>query len=89
MKSISGIIISEFTGLNNIRLRTGASSGAIVKWGKTSLINLTATFGAGNEPTKEQCDLFFANYFEGTDNVLGLVELGVLMQMVKMLLFYN
>lgn len=35
------------------------------------LINLTATFGAGNEPTKEQCDVLFANYFEGTDNVLG------------------
>jgi hypothetical protein len=34
-------------------------------------IDLTATFGAGNEPTKEQCDLLFANYFEGTDNVLG------------------
>lgn len=34
-------------------------------------INLTATFGAGNEPTKEQCDILFANYFEGSDNVLG------------------
>lgn len=34
-------------------------------------INLTATFGAGNEPTKEQCDLLFANYFEGSGNVLG------------------
>ena len=29
------------------------------------IINLTATFGAGNEPTKEQCDLMFADYFEG------------------------
>ena len=28
-------------------------------------INLTATFGAGNEPTKEQCDLIFSDYFEG------------------------
>lgn len=28
-------------------------------------IDLTATFGAGNEPTKEQCDLMFANYFDG------------------------
>ena len=35
------------------------------------IINLTATFGAGNEPTKEQCDLIYANYFEGSDNVLG------------------
>lgn len=35
------------------------------------LINLTSTFGAGNEPTKEQCDILFANYFEGSDNVLS------------------
>lgn len=34
-------------------------------------INLTATFGAGNEPTKEQCDKLFANYFEGTANTIG------------------
>ena len=33
------------------------------------LINLTATFGAGNEPTKEQCDVLFANYFEGAANL--------------------
>lgn len=29
------------------------------------VLNLTATFGAGNEPTKEQCDLMFSDYFEG------------------------
>jgi hypothetical protein len=28
-------------------------------------INLTATFGAGNEPTVEECDAMFADYFEG------------------------
>jgi hypothetical protein len=28
-------------------------------------INLTETFGAGNEPTKEQCDIIFSDYFEG------------------------
>jgi uncharacterized protein (TIGR02145 family) len=33
------------------------------------LINLTQTFGAGNEPNKEQCDLLFTNYFEGTKEV--------------------
>ncbi len=33
-------------------------------------INLTATFGAGNEPTVEECDAMFANYFEGTANFL-------------------
>lgn len=32
---------------------------------KIFAINLTETFGAGNEPTKEQCDLMFSDYFEG------------------------
>ena len=31
-------------------------------------IDLTALFGAGNEPTKEQCDLMFSDYFEGKKN---------------------
>lgn len=35
------------------------------------VINLTAIFGGGNEPSKEQCYLLFANYFEGSKNVLG------------------
>lgn len=29
------------------------------------VVNLTSTFGAGNEPTKEQCDLMFGVYFDG------------------------
>ncbi len=69
MKSMSAIIISSFTGLNSVRLRTGAESGAVVKWGKTSLINLTQIFGAGNEPTKEEFELLLStlgiDYFEG------------------------
>jgi hypothetical protein len=28
-------------------------------------LNLTAAFGAGNEPTVEECDAMFADYFEG------------------------
>lgn len=30
-----------------------------------SIINLTQTFGAGNEPTVEECDTIFGEYFEG------------------------
>lgn len=37
-------------------------------------VNLTQTFGAGNEPTKEECDIIFANYFEGTQSVNGNVR---------------
>ena len=39
-----------------------------------SVINLTETFGAGNEPTKEQCDVIFSNYFEGTQSVQGAMR---------------
>ena len=35
------------------------------------LIDLTATFGAGNEPTKEQCDQIFTNWFDGTKSTVG------------------
>lgn len=34
-------------------------------------VDLTATFGAGNEPTKEQCDQIFARYFDGTKSTIG------------------
>src|SRR5699024_395205 len=34
------------------------------------VVNLTQAFGAGNEPTKEECDLIFANYFDGTKSAL-------------------
>jgi hypothetical protein len=30
------------------------------------MINLTSVFGAGNEPTQAQCDVIFANWYEGT-----------------------
>lgn len=52
-------------GNNYTSTNSGATAINIV------VVDLTATFGAGNEPTKEQCDLLFANYFEGSDNVLG------------------
>lgn len=34
-------------------------------------VNLTQTFGEGNEPTKEECDQIFANYFDGTKSTIG------------------
>lgn len=42
--------------------------------GKIKVINLTQTFGTGNEPTKEECDKIFVNYFEGTQSVNGNVR---------------
>lgn len=39
------------------------------------LINLTQTFGSGNEPTVEQCDLMFPNYFDGTKSTISASRL--------------
>ncbi len=38
-------------------------------------INLTKTFGAGNEPTKEECDRIFANWFNGTKSTISAMRL--------------
>ena len=37
------------------------------------IINLTDTFGSGNEPTKEQSDKIFTNWFDGTKSTLSHV----------------
>src|SRR5699024_9027657 len=34
-------------------------------------IDLTSAFGAGNEPTKEECDKIFANWFDGTKSTVS------------------
>lgn len=38
-------------------------------------INLTQIFGAGNEPTKEECDKIFANWFDGTKSTISAMRL--------------
>ena len=72
---LSGVITASTTyGLivaYHMYASTANANGAAIEVYNVMAINLTATYGAGNEPTKEQCDILFANYFEGTDNVLG------------------
>ena len=74
---LSGIA-SYTTQEGYVRVRVDANypdaatgNGKVMEIEECIAINLTQTYGAGNEPTKAQCDLLFANYFEGTDNVLG------------------
>ena len=43
-------------------ITTYMNSGESINLDDVSLIDLTATFGAGNEPTKEQCDILFATW---------------------------
>ena len=38
-------------------------------------INLTQVFGAGNEPTKKQCDEIFSNYFDSTKSTNGAMRI--------------
>ncbi len=38
-------------------------------------VNLTRVFGAGNEPTVEQCDKLFADYFEGAASTGSAVRI--------------
>jgi hypothetical protein len=40
-----------------------------------SLFDLTAIFGAGNEPTIEQCDKIFPHYFDGTKSTIGALRI--------------
>ena len=62
----SAIHIPSSSG-NTISIgRAVYTSGTYLRIRDIIIINLTATFGAGNEPTKEECDKIFGGYFEGT-----------------------
>lgn len=63
---ISGVLTTTNNVINDFIIGRNVVIGekAYLKKGAIT-INLTTTFGAGNEPTKEQCDLMFADYFEG------------------------
>lgn len=65
----SGII----TNTSGIRVRAFhhyvdaiTSNGKVLEVKDVMVIDLTSTFGAGNEPTIEECDQIFANWFDGT-----------------------
>ena len=58
-------------GVDRFSIYLRQSEGKKTTYEYIMLINIPQTLGAGNEPTKEKCDLLFANYFEGTNNVLG------------------
>ena len=55
----------------NFQIRDNRTSGwdnIYVK--NVTFIDLTALFGAGNEPTLAECDRIFANWFDGTTGLL-------------------
>lgn len=56
-------IYQTITTNGNIIINISPSSQVYID--NVQLINLTATFGAGNEPDLATCDAMFSNYFEG------------------------
>jgi hypothetical protein len=55
---------------NSLGFRSVATSGWIeIKAKNFMFIDLTALFGAGNEPTKEQCDFMYDHYINGLQGV--------------------
>lgn len=78
---ISGIkTVSTNTELGFYISTEGASVGDIRKYKYTSVINLTAIFGAGKEPTKEQMDWLLAqkyanSWFDGTKELCSITDL--------------
>jgi hypothetical protein len=63
-QKVSGIVIATNGGIR-LYPRISQFEGACY-FDTIMAIDLTQTFGAGNEPTEEQCDKIFANYFDGT-----------------------
>lgn len=46
-----------------------ATTGKVLEVEKPIHINLTELYGAGNEPSKEECDRLFSHYIDGTQSV--------------------
>ncbi|SDJ67693.1 BppU family phage baseplate upper protein [Alkalibacterium thalassium] len=58
--------IGTITNNTIMRIYAPLLVGEVLELDYIQAINLTQIFGAGNEPTKEQCDIIFDNYFNGT-----------------------
>jgi len=73
-QSVSGIVTvnSLYNTNNRFYIKDSRDSGFdTIYIDDVMVIDLTATFGAGNEPTKEQCDQIFTNWFDGTKSTVG------------------
>jgi len=53
----------------------GGITGSSIECGNVFVVDVTSLFGADNEPTVEQCDKMFANYFEGTKSTVSASRL--------------
>lgn len=77
--SLIGTITTNVNTLNLIIQQTytdaATANGKVMEVQQVFTINLTAMFGAGNEPTVATCDKIFADYFNATQSaVTGRVK---------------
>lgn len=70
LKSIRSAVAGDYIRLYYYVDTLENTPGTSININNVSLIDLTATFGAGNEPTLEQCDVIFPDWFDGTQNML-------------------
>jgi len=68
-------ILTPTRNANELRIYRGAGTGGYFALNEIMIIDLTATFGAGNEPTAEECDKIFASWFDGTKSTVGAMRL--------------
>ena len=72
---VSGVWKSVFNAETTFRVLGSPTKETELLVDGVKLINLTQTFGAGNEPTKEECDVIFSNYFDGTKSTISASRL--------------
>lgn len=73
---ISGIITTDRTDNTSLVVRhrypvASDGNGKTMRAKEVMMIDLTATFGSGNEPDLATCDKLFANWFDGLKSVVA------------------
>ena len=77
---LSGVVSATYSVGNNMSIQnsyvdSATSNGKVAQIREVLAIDLTATFGAGNEPTQAQCDLMFAIWKDGKFQISSIASL--------------
>ena len=83
-KGVNGATF-KYTRLTVYAIVLTPASNSNILLDNVGLINLTETFGAGNEPTKEQMDIIMdtIGYFNGTHTITSKEQFNILLKMVR------
>lgn len=69
LSAVATIITSSRQEARQYYADAATANGKVMEVKEVLAIDLTAMFGAGNEPSTAQCNLMFANWFDGTKSV--------------------